>query len=199
MSINGPTSLRIEGYAIVSADGMIADRDGHIPPELKIDADQRFFAKGLEAANLIVHGAHSHEQQTNSDRRRRLVLTRKIAGLAQHPSLPNAMLWNPAGVALASACDAIGVAEGVAAVIGGTDVFGLFLTIGYNAFHLSRVASTLLPAGRPMFPGVPAYSPEAILARHWLTPGPVQLLDATAEATLVSWRRSHIALMTELS
>jgi len=33
----------IEGYAIVFADGMIADRDRQIPKGLKIDADVGFF------------------------------------------------------------------------------------------------------------------------------------------------------------
>jgi hypothetical protein len=188
MSTGKPTSLRIEGYAIVTADGMLADRDGRMPPGLKIDADQRFFEQGLEAVNLIVHGKHSHEQQANSGRRRRLVLTRKIAALAQHPSLPKAHLWNPAGASFADACSAVGIAEAVVAVIGGTDAFGLFLTIGYDAFHLSRVRSIRLPNGRAVFPGVPARAPEDILSRYGLVPGPARMLDARAEAMLVTWR-----------
>jgi hypothetical protein len=39
----------LEGYTIVTADSMIADRAGRIPLKLKIDADQRFFGEGLEA------------------------------------------------------------------------------------------------------------------------------------------------------
>jgi hypothetical protein len=31
-----------------------------------------------------------------------------------------------------------GAPDGALAVIGGTDVFGLFLEIGYDSFHLSR-------------------------------------------------------------
>ena len=58
-----PHRIRIEGYAIVSADGMIADRDRHMVDGLKIDADARFFTQGLDDAAVIVHGAHSHEQQ----------------------------------------------------------------------------------------------------------------------------------------
>lgn len=76
---------------------MLADWHGRIPAELKIDVDQRFFEQWLEAADLIVHGKHSHEQQPHSDKRRRLVLTRKIAGLAPYPCLPTAKFWNPAG------------------------------------------------------------------------------------------------------
>jgi dihydrofolate reductase len=188
MSMNKPASLRIEGYAIVTADGMLADRHGRIPPELKIDADQRFFEQGLEAADLIVHGKHSHEQQPHSHGRHRLVLTRTVAGLAPHPSLPKAKSWNPAGASFAEACRAVGIAEGLVAVTGGTEVFGLFLAIGYDAFHLSRVDSVRLPDGRPVFPGVPAQAPEGILAHSGLAPGPVRVLDARAQATLVTWQ-----------
>jgi hypothetical protein len=191
MSMKKPTSLRTEGYAIVTADGMLADRHGRIPRELKIDADQRFFEQGLEAADLIVHGKHSHEQQPHSDQRRRLVLTRKIAGLAPHTSLPNAKWWNPAGPSFAEACRAIDIAEGVVAVTGGTEVFELFLAIGYDAFHLSRVGSVRLSAGRPVFPGVPAQTPEDIPAHYGYVPGPVRVLDDAAAATLVTWQPRH--------
>lgn len=191
MSTNKPASLRTEGYAIVTGDGMLADRHGRIPRELKIDADQCFFEQGLEAADLILHGKHSHEQQSHSDKRRRLVLTRKIAGLAPHASRPNAKLWNPAGLTFAEACRAIGIAEGVVAVTGGTEVFGLFLAIGYDAFHLSRVGSVRLPHGRPVFPGVPAQTPEDILAHYGYVPGPVRVLDDAAAATLVTWQPRH--------
>jgi hypothetical protein len=73
------------------------------------------------------------------------------------------------------------------AVIGGADVYDLFWTPGYDAFHLTRVAARL-PGGRPVFRGL-APSPEDILASHGLRPGDVRLLDATAGATLVTWRR----------
>ena len=33
--------VRIDGYAIVAADGMIADRDRKMPDGLRIDADVR--------------------------------------------------------------------------------------------------------------------------------------------------------------
>jgi hypothetical protein len=33
------------------------------------------------------------------------------------------------------------------AVIGGTGVFGLFLEIGYDSFHLSRARNVRLPGG----------------------------------------------------
>ena len=47
------------------------------------------------------------------------------------------------------------------AVIGGPDVYGLFLDIGYDVFHLSRVPDIRLPGGRPVFPEIgPNRSPK---------------------------------------
>ena len=180
--------VRIEGYAIVSADGMLADSNRKMPNELKIDADVRLFKQGLDRAALIVHGRNSHEQQPNSDQRRRLIVTRRVGALAAHPSIPLAQLWNPAGASFADACRAIGVMEGIAAVMGGAEVFRLFLEIGFDAFHLSRAGKVRLPGGRPVFPEVPALTPGQVLANHGLRPGPVQVLDAEAEATLVTWK-----------
>ncbi|HYS48642.1 MAG TPA: dihydrofolate reductase [Xanthobacteraceae bacterium] len=184
-----PRPWRIVGYAIVSIDGMLADHNGHMPDVLKIDADQRFFESGLEAADLVVHGRHSRENQPNSARRRRLVLTRQISAISEDPSNPKARLWNPAGAPFEEACRAAGVTTGVVAIIGGTDVFGLFLDIGYDAFNLSRANKVRLAGGRPVFPQVPARTPEEVLAEHGLEGGPVQVLDAQADATLVTWTR----------
>jgi hypothetical protein len=185
-----PHRIRIEGYAIVSADGMIADRDRHMVDGLKIDADARFFTQGLDDAAVIVHGAHSHEQQAVSDRRRRIVVTHRIATIVVHPSIPKAVLWNPVATSFADACQAIGVFDGKAAVTGGTRVFGLFLEIGFNAFHLSRAGKVFLPGGRPVFPQVPSRTPEEVLIEHGLAPGPMRVLDEQAEATLVTWQAS---------
>jgi dihydrofolate reductase len=179
--------VRTEGYAIVSADGMLGDINRKMPDGLKIEADARIFRQGLDRAALVVHGRNSHEQQADSDSRRRLIVTHRVAALAAHPSNPLAHLWNPAGGSFADACRAIGVAEGMAAVIGGAEVFRLFLEIGFDAFHLSRAGKVRLPGGRPVFPEVPALTPEQVLASHGLRPGPVQVLDAEAEAMLVTW------------
>ena len=150
MSVPGTLfqSLRIEGYAIVSVDGMIADRKGRMPDALRIDADQRFFAASLDVASAVVHGRHSHEQQSHSERRHRLILTRKIAGIEPDPSNPLAILWNPAGCSLAQACRSMGVTAGVLAIIGATDVFGEFLHIGYHAFHITCAARQAVGCGR---------------------------------------------------
>jgi dihydrofolate reductase len=179
---------RIEGYAIISADGMLADAAGVMPPSLKIEADQRFFHGSLDRADVVVHGRHSHEGGPNAKQRRRLIVTRRISALAPHPENPKALLWNPAGASFEDAWRALGVASGVLAVIGGTEVFGIFLDIGYDAFHLCRAARARLPGGRPVFPEVPARTPEDLLQAHGLEPGPTQMLDAEQELTLVTWR-----------
>jgi dihydrofolate reductase len=180
---------RIEGTAIVSADGMIADARGVQPDALIIDADQRFFFAMLNKAAALAHGRHSAEGGSGASRRRRLILTRGVAGVAHDPKNDKAVLWNPAGASLDEAWAMLGLSGGMLAVIGGTDVYGLFLELGYDAFHLSRAAHVRLPGGRPLFPGVPAQTPEALLAQHGMKPGPVRVLDASAELTLVTWLR----------
>jgi dihydrofolate reductase len=184
-----PRPFFVEGYAIVSVDGMLADRNGVMPDVLRIDADQHFFADSLDHADLVVHGRHSHENQPHSGTRRRLIATRSVAAIAPDPSNPLARLWNPAGASFTQACQALGLSDGVVAIIGGTDVFGLFLDVGYDAFYLSHAGRVRLPGGRPVFPQIPAQTADTVLRAHGLEPGPVQVLDAQADATLVTWRR----------
>lgn len=186
--MNRPYS--IEGFAIVSADGMLADAEGVMPEALKIEGDQRFFHGSLDLADVVVHGRYSHEGGPNAKNRRRMIVTRRIADFGPHPENPNALLWNPAGASFEEALHSFGGAQGVVAVIGGTQVFGLFLPIGYDKFHLTRTADLRLPAGRPVFPDVPAVSPEDVLRSHGLKPGPERVLDVQHNAALVTWDRS---------
>ena len=67
--MRGP--FRIEGYAIASADGMIADATGFMPDSLKFEADQRFFLGALERSAVVAHGRLSHEGDPDSHARRR--------------------------------------------------------------------------------------------------------------------------------
>jgi dihydrofolate reductase len=183
-----PHPRRIEGYAIVSDDGMLADATGVMPEALKFEADQRFFARGLDGTDAVVHGRFSHEQQPHSHRRRRLILTRQVPAIAAHPADDKALLWNPAGAPFEHAWAALGIADGVLGVIGGTEVFGMFLG-RYDVFHLSRAAHLRLPGGRPVFPDVPHSTPEDVLASHGLKPGAPRVLDADHGVTLVTWER----------
>ena len=182
-----PHGISIEGLAIVSADGMIADAAGVQPDGLKLEADQRFFHDHLRAADVLVHGRNSGEG--GSTRRRRIIVTRRVPGVARDPANATAVLWNPAGSPFEAAWALTGVGPGLAAIIGGTDVFGLFLERGYDIFHLSRAAGLRLPGGRPVFPGVPAASPEQLLANRGLKPEATRVLDPSVDLTLTTWRR----------
>jgi hypothetical protein len=185
-----PERRRIEGYAIISEDGMLADANRQIPEALKVEADQKFFHGRLEHAAVVVHGQHSHEGGARAKLRHRLVLTRRIAALAPDPAHPKSLLWNPQGASLDQALAELGAPEGMIAVIGGPEPNELFLTIGYDAFHLTRAAHVRLPGGRPVFPAVgPDRTPEDVLASHGLKPGRQRVLDAAREVTLVSWVR----------
>jgi dihydrofolate reductase len=184
-----PQPRRIEGYAIVSEDGMLANASGIMPDQLKFETDQNFFERGLDGVDVVVHGRHSHERQRHSDLRRRLIVTRKVAAIADDPLNKKALFWNPAGASLEQAMAVLGAADGSVGVIGGTEVFGLFLD-RYDVFHLSRVPDVQLPRGRPVFPDVPTRTPEEVLASHGLQAGPQQALDAVKGLTLVSWHRT---------
>jgi dihydrofolate reductase len=179
---------RIEAYAIVSADGMLANAAGIMPEELKFEADQRFFAHGLDGVEAVAHGRHSHEQQPHSHLRRRLILTRHIPALAPDPSNGKVLFWNPAGASFEAAWAALEVPDGILAVIGGTEVFGMFLP-DYDVFHLTRAPGVWLPGGRPVFPQVPLKTPEEVLTSFGLAPEPPQVLDAARRLNVVSWHR----------
>jgi dihydrofolate reductase len=177
---------RIEGYVIVSADGMLADGNGHMPASIRNDADQHFFQSSLDQAAAIVHGRNSHEGGPRADKRKRLVLTRRIDGIAPDPDHPNALLWNPKGATFDQALQALGTTDGTIAIIGGPEVFTMFLPL-YDSFHLSRAGHAHIPGGQSPF--TEAGTPEEVLARHGLQPGPRGDLDANADVSVVTWTR----------
>ena len=180
---------RIEGYAIVSADGMLANAVGIMPDLLMFEADQRFFERGLDGVDVVVHGRHSHERQRHSHLRRRLILTRHVPAITADPSNDKTLFWNPAGASFERALAVLGAPDASVGVIGGTDVFGMFLD-RYDFFHLSRAPDVRLPGGRPVFAEVPARTPEDVLASHGLHPGPLQVLEPATGLAVVSWQRS---------
>lgn len=181
--------LCIEGYVIVSADGMLADAAHVMPDALKFEGDKRFFEAALDRAALIVHGRHSHEGQPNSPQRKRLILTRKIATLAPDPDAPKASLWNPHGASFREACAFAGVASGTVAIIGGPVVFDLFMD-RYDTFWLSEAPQVRLPGGEGCFPQVPQRTPQQVLSAHGLRPGEPRMLDAAHDVTVTPWRRA---------
>jgi hypothetical protein len=182
------TALRIEGYVIVSADGMLANADRLMPVGLKFEGDKQFFTAALDRADLIVHGRNSFEDQPNSPKRKRLVLTRGIGTVAPDLSNPKATLWNPSGASFEAACEQAGIRSGTIAIIGGPYVFGMFMD-RYDTFWLSLAPHVRLPGGEPCFPGVPAQPPQQILAAHGLKAGNAQILDAANDVSVTPWRR----------
>ena len=182
-------AFRIEGYVIVSADGMLANAAHVMPDELRIEGDKSFFTAALDHANLIVHGRNSGEDQPNSPKRTRLVLTRGVTALAPDPANPKATLWNPAGASFEQAAEAAGVRSGTVAIIGGPVVFGLFMD-RYDTFWLSQAPKVKIPGGEGCFPGVPERTPAQILEAHGLKAGAPQLLDAAEHVSVTPWRRN---------
>lgn len=183
------SELRIEGFVIVSADGRLANAHNVMPDELKIEGDKEFFTAALERADLVVHGRHSQEEQPNAPKRRRLILTGKVAAIASDPTNPKALLWNPAGCPFDTARREAGVTSGMVAIIGGPRVFGMFMD-RYDTFWLSVASKVRIPDGEPCFPGVPARTPQQVLSAHGLHPGAPQLIDAEHDVSVTPWRRA---------
>jgi hypothetical protein len=183
--------LSIEGFAIVSANGMIADCDCLMPNSLKLDADQQFFENALDNAAILVHGRKSHEGQSKSHLRRRVLLTKAVKSFEPDPVTPNLWLWNPAGASLDEVCVALGVKEGVVAILGGTAAYDMFLA-RYSAFHLCRAGKVKIPDGTPVLSEVSrGCSPEEVLRRAGLTLEDRRLLDPEHELTHECWRRDE--------
>ena len=184
----------IDAYAIVSADGMIADENCVMPNSLKFEADQRLFEQALDGVDVVVHGRKSHEGQPNSHRRRRLLMTRAIDGSRSRTSArPMSGSGIPLEPTLEAACAALGVSEGVVAVIGGTSAYDMFLHC-YREFHLVRAGRVTLPGGTPVFSQVgPDLTPEDVLRRNGLEPEPPRLLDPEHDLIHCVWKRRALA------
>lgn len=182
------SALRILGYVIVSADGMLADANGVMPDALKIPGDQAFFNAAMDHVDLIVHGRNSFEDQPRSPQRNRIILSSHTDAVSADPDNARATLWNPDGASFDEALGAAGVQSGTIAVIGGPSVFEMFFD-RFDTFWLSQAPRVQIPNGTPAFPGVPAHSPEEILAAHGLTAGPAELIDAAHNVTVTPWQR----------
>lgn len=173
--------IEIEGHAIVSADGMIADGSGEVPSALRNDADWRQYQAALDRAVLVVTGRRGHERHPNPGRRR-LVLTRSVTELTPDPRDPRSTLWNPAHSGFAATLDALGVSTGLVAITG---VFDLFVD-DYARFLLSESNALVLPGGTPCFA---AGHPRTVLAQAGLRPGRPELIDPGAAVTSTLWSR----------
>jgi dihydrofolate reductase len=180
---------RIEGHAVISREGMIAEADGSFPEAIKVEADQIIYHAALARADAIANGRHSAEVLPFSAGRPRLILTRRVAALRADPEKPHVINWNPAGASFAEAWRALHLDRGTLAVIGGTDVFGVFLAIGYDSFFLSRTSGRV-PNGRPVFPGVGVgVSPQEILQRSGYRLRTSRVLDVPTNTILEEYTR----------
>ena len=97
-------------------------------------------------------------------------------------------MWNPAGASFEQALAALGLPQPVVAIIGGTEVFGLFLP-RYDVFYLTRAPGVRLPGGRAVFPRVPAKTPEDLLESHGLARNEPTILDPAKGLAVMAWRR----------
>jgi dihydrofolate reductase len=111
-----------------------------------------------------------------------------VAGLAPDAANSKATLWNPAGSTFEQAAEAAGVRSGTVGIIGGPDVFALFMD-RFDTFWLSEAPKVKIPGGEGCFPRVPEFTPQQILSSHGLKPGTPQLLDAAENVTVTPWRR----------
>ena len=146
-------AIGIKGYAVVSADGFIADEDGRMPDALRFETDWAYFQTALDAADVTLLGRHTHEAAPHVKRRRRLVASRGVRAVIQE----DIRTWwvNPKEVTPTSALAVVAGTSADVAVVGGTGVFGWVLDEdGYQEFHLSVAHGVRLGAGRPLFDGV---------------------------------------------
>ena len=172
--------LTIEGHAIVSADGMIADVAGEYPAALRNDADWALYQAALNRAAVVVTGRRGHERFPNPGRRR-LVLTRRVERLGDDPTDPRATYWNPAGMPLRAVLAELGIGDGIVAITG---VFELFVA-DYDRFVLSESHRLVIPDGTPCFA---AGHPRMVLTQAGLRPLAVELIDPAAMVTTTDWQ-----------
>ena len=179
---------RIEGYAVISKEGMIATADGLFPESIKVPADHQFYMDSVARASAVANGAHSAEGGIYEKDRKRLRLTRRVTRLMQDPKNANVTLWNPATAPFDEAWAHLRIDGGSLAVVGGTEMFGLFLGIGYDAFYLSCTDASV-PEGRPVFPGVGREGMTAgeVMGKFDLVLGSVRTLDAATNTTVEEW------------
>jgi hypothetical protein len=184
----GARTYAFHGHAIVSVDDRIAAASGQTPPSLRNDTDWQRFQAALDRAVVTALGRLAHEANPNPKGRNRLVLSSSARGLERRA---DAWWWNPAEASLANALGAAAPASGIVAVPGGMRVFDYFLGVGFDEFHLARVAGAWIPDGIPVFSAVhDGKSASAILADHGLTRQPTEMLDPEAGVSLTVWRRA---------
>src|SRR2546423_14749560 len=87
---------RIEGYAVISKEGMIATSDGKFPEQIKIPADHEFYQAAVAAASAVANGRHSAGGGIGEKYRKRFLLTPRVTGLTPVPNNATAIQRDPA-------------------------------------------------------------------------------------------------------
>ncbi|MET0743745.1 MAG: hypothetical protein ABWY78_10280, partial [Microvirga sp.] len=127
-----------------------------------------------------------HEANPNRRNRPRLVVSSWAHGLERRS---DAWWWNPAATSWPEVARTILPRGGQVAVPGGRRVFDLFLGIGYDAFHLSRVMGLRIPGGVALFSACDdGRDAGAVLRAAGLRPGPQRILDEDGPVILSVWR-----------
>jgi hypothetical protein len=179
--------IDIRGYAIVSDDDKIAGPDGLTPASLRNEKDWELYQRAQDDAALVVFARRSHEAEPNDRRHTRLVISREAPGLERRA---DGWWWDPGR---ASWRDVAGRAlpnGGLVAVCGGQIAFDLFLTIGFDGFHLSHAHGVMLPGGRAVFSACEAgVSAATVLEQHGLTLSERIPLDPAQGVEMHVWER----------
>jgi len=180
-------NLDITGYAILSDDDKIAGADGLTPASLRNEKDWELYQRAQEIANLVVFARRSHELEPNVHRSLRLVVSREAGGLEERA---DGWWWDPRRMTWEEVTARILPTGGVVAVGGGQVVFDLFLTIGFDGFHLSRASGVKLPGGRSVFSACDAGATAAsVLEGRGLRPTKTMPLDRERGVEMTIWRR----------
>ena len=195
-----PRSYFIEGHAIVSPEGAIADAEGRFPEALGDEADWIRFQAALDACVATVLARASHEATPNRANRLRVVMSRGVSGLSRGE---DAWWWNPADISAEAMLETVAPQGGRIGVPGGRAAFDLFLSGaagGFDAFHLATNPDCALPGGRPVFSGLgPDRGPEDALAAAGLVPDAPEILNSARGVTLRIWRRPQASAPEETS
>lgn len=177
----------IHGHAIVSDDDCIAGPDGLTPASLRNQADWARFQAALDRAVVTILGRLGHEANPNRLRRNRMVVSSRADGVERRGE---AWWWNPAKASLSEALAASAPGGGLVVVPGGRRVNDLFLSLGFDAFHLVRKRGVRVPGGIPVFSAVSKdMTADRIMATRGLKPGMAIELDPAENVELTIWER----------